>query len=320
MKSIFHEFGKHGLGAVKSLLDINLSKDFKIEDVIIICGVPRSGTSWLMEILETLPEYKSYFEPLNYRWFPELKKIKQYSNYFLKPTEECNELENYLSKIFTGGVKNTRAHYRLNFKNLLKRYRASKIMVKFVKANRLLPWISSKFKVREIFLITRHPFAVISSQINTGIIGYYYLEDTNRTLNNKIILSEIKKYEFEVEKIKRKIKNINDFVGLLACNYALNYYIPLNSPHCSEINILRYEDILYNYKKNITKIFEDVLESNYTDGLINIKTIPSISTRKNDIIDNKKWKKYLNESDINRVIEILTWFNIKVDSEDYMIS
>lgn len=35
-------------------------REFKVEDTIVVSGVPRSGTTWLMEILETLPGYSLF--------------------------------------------------------------------------------------------------------------------------------------------------------------------------------------------------------------------------------------------------------------------
>jgi len=35
------------------------------KEAILVFGIPRSDTTWAMEILETLPAYKSIFEPFH---------------------------------------------------------------------------------------------------------------------------------------------------------------------------------------------------------------------------------------------------------------
>jgi len=78
--------------------------EFKIKDTVIISGAPRSGRTWLMELLETLPEYKSIFEPLHPAWYPEFRKLDISYDPYVPTQEEYSKLKAYLEKIFTGRV------------------------------------------------------------------------------------------------------------------------------------------------------------------------------------------------------------------------
>jgi len=54
--------------------------------------------------------------------------------------------------------------------------------------NRLLPWISERFKTKGTYLIIRRPCAVISSQLKAGWIGYpHNIKDEIRRGNPAII-------------------------------------------------------------------------------------------------------------------------------------
>jgi len=64
---------------------------YNLKDTIVISGTPRGGTTWLMEILETLPRYKSIFEPLHKVWYPEVKNFELPPMPYLLSKEEDSE-------------------------------------------------------------------------------------------------------------------------------------------------------------------------------------------------------------------------------------
>lgn len=65
--------------SIRYLIDFvghSINSPLKEKEAILIFGAARSGTTWIMEILETLPDYKSIFEPFHPDWFPEVRKLK----------------------------------------------------------------------------------------------------------------------------------------------------------------------------------------------------------------------------------------------------
>ena len=142
-----------------------------IDDTIAIFGTPRSGTTWLMEMMGSLPDYLSYFEPFHPGWFsPPLEEGLQVRP-FIHPERTDIEYNEYLRKVFQGRVISNAPHFKL--KELQKRLFADKVLVKFIRANRILPWILNNFELRGSILIIRHPCATIASQFNSGITGYF---------------------------------------------------------------------------------------------------------------------------------------------------
>jgi len=55
-----------------------LHKGADIKDTIVISGTPRSGSTWVMEILDTLPDYRSILEPFNTAWYPQIRKLSPF--------------------------------------------------------------------------------------------------------------------------------------------------------------------------------------------------------------------------------------------------
>jgi len=46
------------------------------KEAVLIFGTPHDSATLVMEILETLPAYKSIFEPFHKDWFQEVQKLK----------------------------------------------------------------------------------------------------------------------------------------------------------------------------------------------------------------------------------------------------
>lgn len=172
MRRITTPFDPH----IKRLIDligIKLNGDCGQKNTIIISGAPRTGTTWLMEILATLPKYKTIFEPLHMDRFPQLLKLNFPPRIYVPPEEDNVFLQNHLKDVFRGVKISRNPHYSVvNLKEINRRLPFNGVIVKFINGNRLLPWISKRFETRATYLIIRHPCATIASQLKTGWIGY----------------------------------------------------------------------------------------------------------------------------------------------------
>ena len=122
---------------------------------IAIFGSPRSGTTWIMEILiRVLPKYWPVFEPLH-RLSPEVQRLFRESFKDLSPPpwipykfylEDDVVLTQFMDCVFRGGIHEVLNPYILiRMKRLLT---SDGVLVKFVRANRLIPWILYRFRIR----------------------------------------------------------------------------------------------------------------------------------------------------------------------------
>jgi len=101
------------------------NKKFDIKNTLVITGSPRSGTTWLMEILRVIPGYTSLFEPLNPIYFPESFETGFRSRTYLSPNKDWQIGQEYLRKNFTGqcpystGLLESESYLKMKFSMLI---------------------------------------------------------------------------------------------------------------------------------------------------------------------------------------------------------
>ncbi len=136
--------------------------------VAFVSGPPRSGTTWVLEVMEELLAARRHWEPLNHLQH----RLGGPSPAFggerphLAADAALPALEAFVRGVLAGGAP-TAAHQMRNprlgrLANLHRLATADVTLVKFVFAQRLLPWIARATDVRGVVLL-RHPFAVVAS-------------------------------------------------------------------------------------------------------------------------------------------------------------
>ena len=132
------------------------NKKIDLQDTILIAGAPRSGTTWLMDIIKNIPNYTWIFEPINPGWFPESFEYGFRSRTYLPVEKDWEAGEEYLNKVFTGKVYSRIPPYLPDPRETMRRLLGNKLIVKSIRLNRLLPWINKRFRLRDILLIIRN--------------------------------------------------------------------------------------------------------------------------------------------------------------------
>lgn len=141
------------------------AKQYDIHNTIVVAGCPRSGTTWLAEMLSTIPNSCIIMEPLNLGWVPESRMVGLSWRTQIGPDQDWPEVEDYVRRALTGRILNTATLSRAHPVQIL---RCRHWIVKFVRANRLLGWLTRRFPTRPPVLLIRHPCAVVASQLRVG--------------------------------------------------------------------------------------------------------------------------------------------------------
>lgn len=186
---------------------------FDPERAILLAGSSRSGTSWLGRVLSTAPGYCLLTEPLSLK-MPGLRRAGFSWRTHVDPDADWPEGEAILRAFFRG----KRVTAKLIHRNRRELLSSRGLVVKSVRASRLLPWLTRRFALRGIVLLIRHPCAVVSSQMENFRIPDPCREDNLRYLERHLphLLPFARGLETEEER--------------RALTWALDQHAPLSAP------------------------------------------------------------------------------------------
>ena len=320
------------------------NKNFDIKDTIVLTGSPRSGTTWLMEILRVIPGYTDLFEPLNPIYFPEAFEVGFQSRTYLPPKKNWQEGEKYLREVLTsrllhdassfekGNYKKRKIAFHLfSFLHQLKpeilmhQLVGNKLVVKFIRLNRLLPWVAERFQLRKMILIIRHPCSVVASQLRIGFCGYHPTFPPYGDIypNRETILNEASKIDGLSRGLLDRLKKIKSLEEILAVSWCLDNYVPLSCPKPYPWIVIAYETLIKDGEQEIKRIFNEIGEQNVRRSAFRHLKIPSMQIQKGeyDIVTKadeqlSKWKKSLSDKQIERILSIVSAFGLDFYTED----
>ncbi|ASJ06244.1 sulfotransferase family protein [Thermococcus pacificus] len=295
------------LAKFNMLVDIAASRihNYSPKDTIAVFGSRRSGSTWLMEILESLPEYRSVFEPFHPRYYPEFGRIGFPYDPYVPLPGEYNRIREYLERSLSGKVY-IQFPYRMG---VIKRLKGSKLVVKFVRGNTILPWAARTFKIRGYYFIIRHPCATIASQLTTGYHSRITVEQLLNEVNKVPELSENKKLIMHLMGINSEIKR-------LAAIWAFENYIPLASEKPYPWYTVVYERLIREPEEEFRRVFRYIGEEVPEEAWKKMRK-PSMVTRKSygrEYIGTPKqllkWKDQLSERQVKDILEVVSWFGL----------
>ncbi len=123
---------------------------------VVLASSPRSGSTWVFEMLNQSREYRAIFEPFHPSRVPALRAARHRE--YRRPGERCPELEATFARLFAGELSN-RWMDRFN-----RRWVSARRLVKTVRSNLVLPWLAERFPSMPLVLLLRHPCAVAASR------------------------------------------------------------------------------------------------------------------------------------------------------------
>lgn len=311
----------------------------------IIAGSGRSGTTWILDCLAESNKLATIFEPLHPKCVPSARK---FADRYIREEDSVPELQKLIEKIFSGNLKSIWTNYRIRpdrfqpwsdnpafqhpnnnlfskgqillsgykkfFYNYIKyRKKTGSIIVKFIRANLMLGWISKKFDAK-IVLVVRHPASVISSRLRLiekdGNIDWGVKNSLQNYWNDYNFREDyLQKYE---ELFKSKLSLTTE----LAVIWCIENKIPIikaqKNGHC----VIFYEDLITNPQQNWKLIVKSLELKNIPDWEIYRKPSHEASEEINNNVSHyhqlNKWKSYLKNDQIFEIDKILKKFNITI--------
>lgn len=275
------------------------SIDYDISNTIVMTGSPRSGTTWLSEVLHTIPRSCILHEPINPNAVSEVNALGLGWRPYIAPEADWPEAEEFMMRVLTGQVLNSHTARRASLAEIL---RNERWIVKFVRASRLLRWMTEKFPIRTPILLMRHPCAVVASQMR-----HPAWSPTASPLVDSRFLGA---YPW-VSDILADIETLEE---VLAATWCMDYFAPLSTPKPHPWLLVTYEKLVRYGEEEIHRIF-NALELEVPKSAVNYLRTPSMSVRGHspiligeDLLAG--WTKYLSKEQVKRILHLVSAFGL----------
>lgn len=274
------------------------------QDSIFLAGSGRSGTTWLSEIINHRNEYRYIFEP----FYPD--KVNICKNFrrkqYLRPENQREEYLGPARTIFSGGLRNTWSD-RFNRKHLARRR-----LIKDIRANLLLGWMSSNFPEMPQILLLRHPCAVTKSRLKLG-----WRDILDETMEQENLAEDF------LRPFEKEIQNASTPFERSIFLWCVENYVPLLQPECGSVYVLFYELLCTQPEGEVRRLFT-FLEKDF-DGDIghSLKRPSSLSRGESAVVTGERpadsWMRSVGDAQRERAAEILALFGLdRIYGEDPM--
>jgi len=289
-------------------------------DTVVVAGAPRSGTTWLAEMLRGLPKYKFLNEPLFLRNNPAAREAGLGWRTHLAPEEESPVAEAFFEKVLSGQVaRGPLWHYESSSSagRLVEHIRNPNLVVKFCRAGRLLHWLLRRFEVRGTVMIIRHPCAVIASQLEHG---GWAPDQLAHDIGSEEAVGQIPD---EVrDRFAEVLGNVSSRLEMMTARWCLDYYIPLieYGDYGHPWVLVSYERLVLDGEGQMNRVLS-ALDAEMTDDIRNQLTAASAYASSDLTVNDErkqlnKWRSRLSEEQIDQILDIVSAFGLDFYTEE----
>ncbi len=286
-------------------------KRHKPEDAIVLSCDPRSGSTWISEVLGATTPSAVIWEPFHRDNVPEVKDLGFAWRQYIPADANWPEAETLIRKVMSGGVINQWTSWANPAVDFL---RAERLIVKCCRANGFLPWMVRKiaFKRKPIHFL-RHPFAIAASQIK---MGNFDTEGMDRDLDRG-------PYTQYIVESSRYIRGLSTDEEKIVAMWCRTHQAALNDPLTRERTIrVHYENLTMDPAREIQRVFDGWGES-MPSNVLSLVRKASRMTEKTSKLETpeqqiSKWRKHFSDKQVARMTNVITDFNLTNYGENVM--
>lgn len=277
-----------------SRLYINLNREY--ENSVLLSSLGRSGSTLVSDIINFNNDYRVVFEPFKH-------DIVKPARPFVYPTFIPPDIKNYghskaVDLILKGNIRG--AWVDKDNRKVV----ASKRLIKDIRTNLMLGWISNNYPELPIILLVRNPFATIESWMRAK---WPHEIPKKRILEQADLLSP-----FLPQGVLEIYATSDAPLANHLFNWCINYYIPLMNARKNHIHVTVYENYITNPENEIKKLF-NYLNTPFNDKVLNVCHQLSRTTRSDSPLKSGNniltaWRKKFTETEMSEGIKILSMF------------
>jgi len=279
------------------------------EDAVVLSCDPRSGSTWLSELLGDGLNAATIWEPFHLGEVPQVRAFGFGWREYIPADADWPEAEALIRRILAGRVVNawtTSANRTTDFLT------ADRLLVKCCRANAFLPWMARRidFTSRPIHFL-RHPFAIVASQLKMGIFSGEGLRDALLKGRHAARLADQVDYILGLESDEERI----------VAMWCRTHLPCLTDPKRGELWFtMHYERLMVDPQAEVTRLFE-AWRRPVPDGMLDRVRNPSRMTQDNSLETDPmaqiaKWQSRFPDSKQRAMLAVLSHFGICVYGQD----
>ena len=278
------------------------SQAFNPSDTILVTGAPRSGTTWLGELLSASRDYCVVFEPIVILTRRGMIKDADWADH-IEADSNWTEGKKLFGKLFEGRGVPAHAFVHNSPADLM---RCRSLVIKSINANRLLPWLSMNFKIKGMVLIIRHPCAVVAS-----------LKKHMKDLPRKVSLRGQRYVIKNLPHLADYVRGLQTVEEIYAVRWCCSHYVPFRYSKRDSWIEVSYEKLVLSGPEELRRI-HSALGLSCPDKAIAHLTSSSLTSHNWSVDHNRvepqkrlsNWKNILDKQQIRRILSVVEAFGI----------
>lgn len=223
---------------------------------ILVAGSGRSGTTWLSDEIASWARTRPVFEPLHVgrvQGVPEWGVRSGVPGKYVAAHGQDQKMQTFVTRLLEGQVENhwTQQTWRhvpkwVSRSSILeglaysiagkvghrRRIQGDRMVIKFIKANLMLGWLSQNFDVQIVYVV-RHPCQVVGSRLSRG-----WQSDLADILSQTDLMAD------HLEPFRDVIESANTSIRQLAVLWCVENLVPLRELRQHQWVNVAYEDFL----------------------------------------------------------------------------
>lgn len=224
----------------RTISRIYVNTNFSTKNTVLLASMGRGGSTLVSEIINYNNRFRVIFEPMK----PD--KVKRFKHFieptYIAPDDKNLDVYNIFKRTLEGDVRT----YWTDSQN--KKFVCKYRLIKEIRANFMLGWISKNFPEIPLLILVRNPYALAESWSR---LNWKADEFRQRILNQAEKLRDV--LPSNVLEDFRACEDIRDIIIHIWC---MNYYLPFKQLDKKNFCFLYYENFLLAPEKEIQKLFE----------------------------------------------------------------
>jgi hypothetical protein len=268
----------------------------RAEQIVLVAGSARSGTTWVAELLNYDNSYRYLFEPFHpdqasftRAWLP-----RQY----VKPGETDPKFVGPALQVLLGEVRDMWIEQFDQNPTSLNR------LVKEIWANLLLGWLCALVPSMKIVLVLRHPFSVVSSQLTNP---WGWRADTGNFLEQHALMLD------HLEFFQKTLMEADCQFDRHLLTWCVENLVPLRQLTRTDAHVVFYEHLLRRPERELRSLFA-YLERGWSEDVLEVVARPSALTGVRDREPGATtltfWRQRLGEEHLARGLRLIETFGL----------